>query len=65
MKFLITFGTATKYRGKCAILSAESETKVREIAYLLFGQENISTVRDYNKFEYLIRKYDYEIIADK
>ena len=65
MKFLITFGTATKYHDKCAILSAESETKVRAIAYSLFGQENISTVRDYNKFEYLIRKYNYEIIADK
>lgn len=63
-KYLITFGLGTKWRGKCVVITASDDDKVREYVYGKYGQWNVAAVYDYETSKEIISKYNYEVIEE-
>lgn len=64
-KYLITFGVGTVHRKKCVIIESDDQMLVRLYVYRRYGQENVSSMYEYDKYKHLIEKYGYEVVEEK
>lgn len=65
-RILWTFGTDTKYKGKCVITVSEDYRVAREYVYNAYGRENVASnyIEPFEDIDDIIKKYNYEIIED-
>lgn len=63
-KYLFTFGIGTRYKQKCVIVETDDEILARQYVYRKYGQQNVASVYDYEKYSHLIEKYNYKIMKE-